>query len=321
MPFDNDAAKAELVRILGTRRQALLLVGSGSSRFVGYPSWPALVDELRAQVIPEHPFPTGLDLLQRASFVRTTLETFNNRVDRRRLYRDSLEHTFGPHNPNFGPLHRSLIQLPVCGIATTNYDPVLESAITAARVAGGLGVCQAIDVCANHRHRVFRFLRSLSAEGDIESVLHLHGYWEHPDGLILTSENYAERYGLVAAADPAAAGDPLAAPGRPLDTFHRKVVWSLLTTRPVMFVGFSVEDPAFQLMLSFVHEDFDLAPNPAAHFAVLPSDPADAGHRDRDADRLAGFGVRPVFYDITVDGAGTCDTPSASRASNASNPL
>jgi hypothetical protein len=71
-----------------------------------------------------------------------------------------------------------------------------------------------------------------------------------------------------------------------------------------MFVGFSVEDPAFQLMLSFVHEDFDLAPNPAAHFAVLPSDPADPGQRDRDADRLAGFGVRPVFYDMTVDGAG-----------------
>jgi hypothetical protein len=71
-----------------------------------------------------------------------------------------------------------------------------------------------------------------------------------------------------------------------------------------MFVGFSVEDPAFQLMLSFVHDDFDLAPNPAAHFAVLPSDPEDGEQRDRDAARLAGFGVHPVFYDITVDDAG-----------------
>jgi hypothetical protein len=71
-----------------------------------------------------------------------------------------------------------------------------------------------------------------------------------------------------------------------------------------MFVGFSVEDPAFQLMLSFVHDDFDLAPKPAAHFAVLPSDPEDGEQRDRDAARLAGFGVHPVFYDITVDDAG-----------------
>lgn len=303
MPFDNDAARAELLRILSTRRQALLLVGSGSSRFVGYPSWAALVDQLRIRVVPERPFPDDLDLLQKASFVRRTLEEFDNREDRQRQYRDYLEVTFGQRAPHYLPFHQTLVQMPFCGVATTNYDPVLESAITAGLVERHLGQCQTIDLCANHRHRVFPFLRGLSADGDIASVLHLHGYWEHPDGLILTTENYADRYGLRDREEPAA-GEALAAPVRPLDTLHRKVVWSLLTMRPVVFVGFSVEDPAFQLMLNFVRQDFDLAPDPPKHIAILPSDSMDDGQRQRDAERLGGFGVLPVFYDIVTNAAG-----------------
>ncbi len=62
------------------------MVGSGSSQFVGYPGWTVLVDDLRAAVIPELPFPPGLDLLARASFVEKRLEDYPNRIDRRRQY-------------------------------------------------------------------------------------------------------------------------------------------------------------------------------------------------------------------------------------------
>jgi SIR2-like domain len=89
-----------------------------------------------------------------------------------------------------------------------------------------------------------------------------------------------------------------------LDTFHRKVLWSLLTMRPVIFVGFSVDDPAFRLMLDFVREDFDLAPGAPAHIAVLPSDPGDKDHQQSDADQLRPFGILPVFYDTTRDASG-----------------
>jgi hypothetical protein len=173
MPFDNSFARGELIKLLGTPRQALLLVGSGSSRFVGYPSWRRLVEQLREEVTPEAPFPDDLDLLHKASFVQRTLETFENRKDRQRQFRDYLENTFKPreNGPTHASLHRTLAQLPICGLATTNYDPVLEAALTTVRVQKGLSPCQSIDACANHRHRVFTFLRGLSTAGDVSSVL------------------------------------------------------------------------------------------------------------------------------------------------------
>jgi hypothetical protein len=79
----------------------------------------------------------------------------------------------------------------------------------------------------------------------------------------------------------------------------------LLTMRPVVFVGFSVEDPAFRLMLGFVHEDFELSPQPPAHIAILPS-PGE--EEEQCSARLLGrFGVLPVFYPVLRDGAGNED--------------
>lgn len=279
-------------------------MGSGSSRFVGYPSWPRLLDELRERVVPELPFPADLDLLQKASFIRNGLEGFDNRRDRQRQYRQYLEATFRPRadTPNHAPFHRTLVQFPFCGVASTNYDPVIESAISSLRFQKGLdSECYAIDLCGNKPHRVFEFLRSLTDDGDPSAVLHIHGYWENADDLILTLENYKIRYGLPDPREDAADG-ALALPVRALDSLHRKVVWSLLTMRAVVFVGFSVQDPAFTLMLEFVHEDFDLPPQPPAHFALLPSHEDD--QEERDARFLGRFGVQPVFYRVITDAAG-----------------
>ena len=75
--------------------------------------------------------------------------------------------------------------------------------------------------------------------------------------------------------------------------------------RPVVFVGFSVEDPAFRLMLDFVHDDFELPPHPPAHIAVLPS--LDAEQEERSAKVLRRFGVLPLFYRVVTDAAGNED--------------
>lgn len=95
-------------------------------------------------------------------------------------------------------------------------------------------------------------------------------------------------------------------PQRQLDTLHRKVVWSLLTMRPVVFVGFSLRDPAFDLILRFVMNDFDLPPRPPVHFALLPSPIEDqqAKRQEHDAEYLTHFGVMPIFYPVTTDADG-----------------
>src|SRR5207249_3123148 len=64
-------------------------------------------------------------------------------------------------------------------------------------------------------------------------------------------------------------------------------------------------DPAFQLMLGFVHEDFELAPNPPVHFALLGS--CHEEDRDGDAQRLRPYSVMPVFYPVVTDANGQPD--------------
>ena len=305
--FDNDEARRQLTEVLRHPRQALLLVGSGSSQFVGYPSWPALLDQLRKELIPEEPFTSGLDLLEKANFIQTRLRAYADSEGRQRQYRQYLEATFRPRTQrNYEDFHRTLVQMPFCGVATTNYDSVLESAIGSVRAENDLDVqCHSIDLCINRPHRVFEFLRGLSTSDPIPSVLHIHGYWQNPEHIVLTREDYTRRYGLRDAQTTPDAG-VAAEPTSDLDTLHRKVVWSLLTMRPVVFVGFSLDDPAFTLMLGFVKKDFDLPPRPPCHFALLPSrEGIRQNQQQRDnAAFLSRVGVLPVFYQVTIEGNG-----------------
>jgi hypothetical protein len=300
MAYDNVAARAELLRRLRVPRQVLLLVGAGSSRFVDYPLWGDLLDSLRHDVVPDDPFPAGLDdLLLRAEFIRTTLDAYPDREDRLRQYRTCLQNIFRPKQgrPGHAPFHRTLVRLPFCGIVTTNYDSVVESAVSYSAFEQGADVnCHTIDLCvADKAPRVFEFLRGLSASTPIAEVLHLHGFWDNAATLILTAADYAKRYGIVPPAPDAGA---LAGPPTILDTLHRKVLWALLTMRSVVFLGFSLEDPAFQFILDLVKRDFDLAPNPAPHVGLLGA--ADEEQQERDAARLRPLGVMPVFYKITI---------------------
>ena len=305
--FANDDARRQLTEVLQQPRQALLLVGSGSSQFVGYPSWPDLLNQLREEVIPEEPFPSGLDFLAKASFVQAHLRQYHDSEDRHRQYRQHLEATFRPRpQHNYDDFHRTLAQMPFCGVATTNYDSVLELAIGSVRAENALDVqCHPIDLCIDRPHRVFEFLRGLSAGDALSSVLHIHGYWEHPEDIVLTSADYTRRYGLRNAHTTHDAG-VAAEPTRDLDTLHRKVVWSLLTMRPVVFVGFSLDDPAFLMMLDLVKKDFDLPLRPPPHFALLPSQVGVHQNQQQqdDAVYLSRIGVLPVFYQVTIDGNG-----------------
>ena len=306
VPFDNDVAKRGLIRLLRGSRRAVLLVGAGSSIPVGYPSWPQLLEELRAEVTPElRRFP-DTDLLSRAELIRTTLSSYPNHVDRHRQYQQLLSQRFGPRTPSHAAFHRTLVQLPFSGLVTTNYDPTIESAATYVRItAGNDSPCGTIDLCSDPPNQVFHFLRGLgpgaapSPPPSPPAVLHVHGVWRRPDQIVLSTRDYACRYGIPLPGTVADPDQPLTPPTRPLDTLHRKVVWSLLTMYPIVFVGFSVEDPAFRLILGFVREDFELAPNPPVHFALLGSRHED--DRDRDAHRLRAYGVMPVFYPIPTE--------------------
>jgi len=63
----------------------------------------------------------------------------------------------------------------------------------------------------------------------------------------------------------------LSAPDAALRTLPRKIIWTLLATRPILFVGFSMSDPFFSKTLDLVRRDFILTDEPA-HFSIMPYD-------------------------------------------------
>ena len=208
--FDNNEAQAQLTELLRKPQAALLLIGSGSSQFVDYPSWPDLLEQIRTKLIPYDDFPDNSNLLQKASFVYNRLKSLSDCQAKIHQYHIELETIFKykPQTRNHIEFHKNLVRLPFSGIVTTNYDSVMESAIGSIREGKKLNSqCQPIDLCIDRNayndrsYRVFQFLRGLNEHRDdhsgshLHSVLHLHGYWENPQNIILTEEDYAKRYG------------------------------------------------------------------------------------------------------------------------------
>ena len=188
-------------------------------------------------------------------------------------------------------LHVALVQLGFCGLVTTNYEPVIESAVAEA-FASDVGPfrCDFIDLCQDRVYRVFDFFRSLASGEKPRWVLHLHGYYRNPQGIILTEEDYRRRYGEQPTYD---------AEGRVqnmiLDSLHRKVLWTLFATHPLVFVGFSLQDGFFVHMLQVVREDFELGSD-LTHYALM------GGRTEEDKrhiwDYLRRYNTMPIFYDI-----------------------
>ena len=158
--------------------------------------------------------------------------------------------------------HRRLLSLGFSGLITPNFDPTLEQAcITEYSSAACVHSCESVDLTDNNRpYLVFDFLRGLGGSPQHDGVLHLHGLHSAPDRLILGAQDYARAY-----------GHDLSAGTAELRTLPRKIIWTLLATRPVLFVGFSMTDPFFNKTLELVEGDFILTDEPA-HFAIIPYD-------------------------------------------------
>jgi len=283
----DDVAKQHLISLLREKR-AVLMVGAGSSKFVGYPLWDELIEEMGARLAPSLERPKGVPLTDYADKVKDLLRREGQLTD----YFNFLERKFEPkpNVRNHGEFHLVLVKSGFCGIITTNYDSVLETAIIEAYTnEDGPFLCELLDLCQKRPYLVFDFLRGLSLGKSLRWVLHIHGHCRNPMQIILTRNDYLEKYGELAFDE---SGKPLR---MVLDTLHRKVIWSLLTMHSLVFVGFSMEDEFFMQMLRVVQADFTLGSDPV-HFAVLPYTSNE--DRERALRILEKKGVMPVFYHV-----------------------
>jgi hypothetical protein len=164
--YDNNDARAKLVRAVRDDRP-VLVVGAGCSVDLGYPSLKPLLEGMRSHFdVPLNQ--TDADPLKHAQNIRSWLERDGHIDD----YHNYLERTFGPKSGQAGHLrlHSALVRLPFCGLATTNYDPAIESALSDAFRQAPV----TLDFCRERHHSVFSYLRRLGTDSGQRRA-------DHPD--------------------------------------------------------------------------------------------------------------------------------------------
>lgn len=277
---------------------SILMAGAGCSGTL-YPAWPDFVAALERAALVHDPSFKGdpSDFLDFANKVKECLGDDK--------YYAFIYKTFKPGAITHEQFHEILCRLPFKGITTTNYDTILESAINV------------ISPAANHslhfegttKAKIHEFLMSLNHNKNLpRRVAHLHGICGEDASIVLGGKEYASKYGFSIAKHDDTLYEKIK-DGMVKEEFQnalvsygyewplrRKLLWALLATRRIVFVGFSMTDPYFKKMLEFVKEDVGTYYS-ESHFLVLRVT-KNSYKRSRDySQRLKDdYGIETVFY-------------------------
>lgn len=290
---ENEGRKRELIELVASG-EAVLIVGAGSSARVGYVTWDGLLGELEtlANECGDDFVPYAgtseyepLEYLECAEHIKSHILNKTGNLSR---YYALLQDLFRPKELPFEDLHRKLVSLPFRGILTTNYDTVLEAAL------GDIEPRFAYDnwlvVDENSAGRVHEFLMAMNNDKRItRRIAHLHGRFDLANSIILSIEDYKRAYGLNLTDEKSQEENEW--------KLRFRLLWAVLATRRVVFVGFSMEDPYFEEMLKIVSEDL-WTWNKSTHFAIMSISSKDAEVSKDNAERLNNkYGVSTVFYE------------------------
>lgn len=267
----NREAFKRLCAAMSGSAKPLALVGAGTSVRAGFPTWGALLDRMHEKVLENHALPPRTernlrnqpDLLWRAQEYRQRLgEEYPPFI--REMFRDL------PMSARLDPMLLTLVSLPFGHILTTNYDNVLECAHAQSQHT----LPESIEWTQEEKLR--DFLLNLSSPE--RRYVHLHGRATEPRSVVLTDQDYVDRY------------------ARSVDA-HRKL-FAVFATQRLVFVGFSLTDPELAALLREVH--VTITAGSARHFALLAlkEDEDDTLERRRLKQK---YGIDAIFYPFTPD--------------------
>jgi hypothetical protein len=219
------------------QRKCVLFVGPGLSSLAGYPTWSELVDLLvaearkmpRARTDGLEKFQACGDYFTLAEFARSTLP--------RDEFRQILKREFGRPVPST-PAHEAIAGTDYRGFITTNYDRLLESAVTQVRMA----------MPSTFTPSSYSELASALYDPDT-FVFKMHGDLLEPSSVVISASDYDR---LI------------------LRSPHvRSFLQAVFISNTLLFVGYSLRDPDFQLILKELTLIFQgYLPR---HFALLAS--------------------------------------------------
>jgi hypothetical protein len=263
----NEALKDQLFDLVKSN-QALLFVGAGCSALAGYPTWSELITELERIAIDCDP---GFQLsdekrenypVSYAGSIKAHIIAATGNTDR---YHEAIQRLFSlPNPPSVDDFHRELVRLPFKGIITTNYDKLLEVALSEEHASSGPDCFFYISELK--KRYISEFFLSLDSESYRKRILHLHGIHDEPLSIVLSSDEYQESYNLILQEET---GELIGIENA--WNLHRKVLWAILATRRVIFVGFSMSDPYLWFMMDLVSSDLWRWDN-QIHYAIMPID-------------------------------------------------
>jgi hypothetical protein len=208
-----------LVRYLKQSR-CVVFVGAGMSVGAGLPTWRALLLEVISELVSSMPegdvhqaeLKKLVDqgkLLEVADFCKEQLGAAYHQFLTERLRGDTAK---------LPATHQELMHLPFSAWVTTNYDKLLERAYS--EIKGGF------PKTLTHRD-TDTLGRLLFDSGPF--ILKAHGDIDRPETVVLTSRDYSE----IIHANPA----------------FNEVFTGLLLTKALFFVGYSLSDPDFRLLM------------------------------------------------------------------------
>ena len=308
---ENESRKQDLTDLI-LSGQSLLVVGAGCSVEVGYPTWKELLRELEIFAskcgddfhekvkVPDDPL----------CYVKSIQEYINEKNGNLDKYHAKLHRLFSPNNrpKQFSQLHTNMVGLPFKGIITTNYDIVLDKAL-ADSSPGDYTYKKPLVVDALS---VSEFFLSLDSNQHPKQVIHLHGYFEEPKNIILSTTEYEKAYGLKPekgeegnkpSAETTTANGPLKTEkeeeGNRVWSLHRKLLWAILATRRLVWIGFSMNDPYLKAMLKIVNSDLWGWGAPF-HYAIMGIKEEKADSSKKLAESLKeDYGIEVVFYEYS----------------------
>lgn len=265
----NQAGFDALVKAMKRPSRPLALLGAGTSVDSGYPDWAGLLQQLRvrAAVKAGNKYQAFLDRLNDPAWQAEEYRRLLGEHDFCRF----IASQFAPR-PEIGRALQAIVRLKFRHILTTNYDSTIELALEAAGER-----FEVADWTDSSKLR--QFLLNLSQSDTTLFLVYLHGRFFDPTNVILTESSYASRYMRS-------------------DDAQRKL-FAILITQPVVFIGFSVNDPDLNHLMR--EANARLGAGDPHHFALMGYEAKE--ERELIKNRFnAKYGIQPVFYRIKVSG-------------------
>jgi hypothetical protein len=231
---EEDARERDLARLVEQLRQGRCLpfIGAGACSGI-LPSARDLAQHWAQRC--EYPFPDRDNL---ARVIQYDVVTEGDAVTVKERVVDYLRERLHNRLPDFGDRsrpHAFLAALPIPLYITTNYDNVLELALDAAERPPTTAICHWAR--EGNGWGVGKPIERLDPRSEKPVVFHLHGAATRAASLVLSEEDYLEF--LINLADDKGADDQRIIP---------KPIAEALADRPMLFIGYSLEDWTFRVL-------------------------------------------------------------------------